>query len=383
MSVGRSETIVVGAGIVGCACAMEVARRGRSVTVLEAVDIASDASCRAMGHVGVYDDNAAQIALTRYARELWEEIAPELPPEVDFVRRGALWVAPTEEGMAEVEAKESVYRGAGVEARVVRGDTLREMEPNLNPDLPGALFVPGDIVVDAHESTRFLARRARALGAEIRTGTRVRAVRPDAVVLADGSEMRSDSIVVAAGWQVARILPQVPVRPRKGHIVLFAPAPGFIRHQLSEVGYVRGADAANPEVITFSLQPRTSGRHLLGATRQYVGDSAEVEPRIVEGLLARSRRFLPDLDRLTIERTWTGFRPAGPDAVPLIGPLPDQPRVLLAAAHEGIGITTALATGHLIGDLLEGRSPAIPIEPYLPDRLGRGSAGASWPGRTG
>jgi glycine/D-amino acid oxidase-like deaminating enzyme len=365
----RRDVIVVGAGIVGCACAAEIARSGRSVILAEAVDVASDTSCRAMGHVGVYDDNSAQIVLTRYARRLWEEIAPELPPEVEFVRRGALWVAPTEEEMAEVEAKERVYRDARVEARVVDTRTLHEMEPNLNPDLPGALFVPGDIVVDATESTRFLARRAQSFGAEIRVGTRVRTVAPDGVVLEDGSEWRAETVVVAAGWQVAKLLPQVPVRPRKGHIALTEPRPGFVRHQVSEVGYVRGADAANPEVITFSFQPRTSGRYLIGATRQYVGESAEVEPRIIEALLTRARRFLPDVDRLKIERTWTGFRPAGPDAVPLIGPLPGQPGTILAAAHEGIGITTALATGHLVADLVAGSPTEIPVEPYLPSRL--------------
>jgi glycine/D-amino acid oxidase-like deaminating enzyme len=126
-------------------------------------------------------------------------------------------------------------------------------------------------------------------------------------------------------------------------------------------------------VITFSFQPRSSGKYLLGATRQYVGEAAEVEPRILEALLVRARRFLPDVDRLKIERTWTGFRPAGPDAVPLIGPAPGLPRTIVAAAHEGIGITTALATGHLVADLIVGDVPAIPIQPFLPDRLRPGA----------
>ena len=352
---------------------MELAQRGRSVTVLEAVDVASDSSCRAMGHVGVYDDNPAQISLTRYARELWERISPELPPEVEFVRRGALWVAASDEEMAEVEAKERVYRSAGVEAHSVDRRTLHEMEPHLSPDLPGALFVPGDIVLDATEATRFLARRAVSAGATLRIGSRVRSIESDGVVLTDGTRWTAETVVVAAGWQVAKILPGIPVRPRKGHIALTEPRPGYVRHQVSEIGYVRGADAANPEVITFSFQPRSSGKYLLGATRQYVGEAAEVEPRILEALLVRARRFLPDVDRLKIERTWTGFRPAGPDAVPLIGPAPGLPRTIVAAAHEGIGITTALATGHLVADLIVGDVPAIPIQPFLPDRLRPGA----------
>jgi D-hydroxyproline dehydrogenase subunit beta len=370
----RYDVAVVGAGIIGSACARELARRGRSVVILEAVDVACDASCRAMGHVGVYDDNPAQLTLTRFARGLWDEIAPELPLEVEFVRRGALWVASTDDEMTEVERKQRVYANAGVESGVVDSPTLAAMEPNLRRGLPGALFVPGDIVVDATEATRFLARSARTLGADLRIRSPVRAIEDRAVRLHDGSTVRAETVVVAAGWQVSKLLPAVPVRPRKGHIALTGPRPGYVRHQVSEVGYVRGAEARNAESITFSCQPRTSGRFLIGATRQYVGEATEVEPRIIDRLLARAREFLPDIDRVPIERTWTGFRPAGPDAVPIIGPLPGQPGVLLAAAHEGIGITTSLATGRLIAEMIEGATPSIPLEPFRPDRFTANSA---------
>ncbi len=370
MTASSVDVAVVGAGIIGCACAMELARGGSSVVLLEAVDVASDTSCRAMGHVGVYDDSEAQLTLTRFARGLWEEIAPELPPEVDYVRRGALWLARTEEDMAEVEQKTATFSRARVEARVVDSRTLAEMEPNLRNDLPGALFVPGDIVLDAAEATRFVGRRAQSLGAELRIRARVRAVDSDGVDLADGSRIRAERVVVATGWQAPDLLPSLPIRPRKGHIVLTVPRPGYVRHQLSEVGYVRGAEPQNAESITFSLQPRTSGRHLLGATRQYVGASTEVDPRVIERLLARAREFLPNFDEIPIERTWAGLRPAGPDAVPVIGPYPGRPNVLLAVAHEGIGITTALATGRLISELVEGRAPSIPLEPFRAERLG-------------
>lgn len=370
MTAVRPDVLVVGAGIIGSACALELVRRNHAVLVLEAVDVASDTSCKAMGHLGVYDDSETQLALTKFARGLWEEIAPELSPGVEYVRRGALWVAATEEEMAEVEQKATTYARAGVEARVVDAATLHEMEPNLRRGLPGALHVPGDIVVDAAEATRFLARRAQELGAEIRTRTPVRTVFPDGVALKDGTKITAPRVVVATGWQVPNLIPSVPVRPRKGHIALTAPRPGFVRHQVSEVGYVRGAQPENDEVITFSFQPRTSGRYLIGATRQYVGSSTEVEPRVIDRLLARAREFLPEIDGIGIERTWAGLRPAGPDAVPVIGPVPGQPSVLLAAAHEGIGITTCLATGRLIGELIDGRPPSIPLEPYRPERFG-------------
>jgi D-hydroxyproline dehydrogenase subunit beta len=370
MSDHRFDVVIVGAGIIGGACAMELARGGKSVLILEAVDVASDTSCRAMGHVGVYDDSPAQLELTRFACQLWAELAPDLPPEVEYVRRGALWVALTEEDMEEVEDKRDTYAQAHVEVRAVDSRTLSEMEPNLKVGLPGALWVPGDAVLDAAEATRFLVRRAQSLGAELRIGARVRAINDDGVALADGSLIPSERVVLATGWQAPHLLPSLPVRPRKGHIALTEPRPGFVHHQVSEIGYVRGAQPENTDSVTFSFQPRTSGRYLIGATRQYVGDSTAVDPRVIERLLARAKEFLPDVDRLGIERTWAGLRPAGPDAVPIIGPMPRDPHLLLAVAHEGIGITTSIATGRLVAEMVEGRPPSIPLGPYLPSRLG-------------
>jgi D-hydroxyproline dehydrogenase subunit beta len=365
----RPDVVVVGAGIIGAACAMELANAGRSVALVEAVGVASDTSCRAMGHIGVYDDTDDQLVLTRYALERWAEIAPELPAEVEYVRRGALWVAATEEDMREVERKSGVYERAGVAAKVVDSEGLAGMEPNLRSGLPGALHVPGDVVLDAAEATKFLARRAVELGAELRIGHRVRALLDHGVALEGGGEIPADHTVLATGWRAPELLPSLPIRPRKGHIALTAPAPGYVRHQISEVGYVRGTDPEVQEAITFSFQPRTSGRYLIGATRQYVGASTAVDPSVMRRLMDRAREFLPRVEELPLERTWAGLRPAGPDAVPLIGPLPGRPRLLLAVAHEGIGITTCLATGRMITDLITGAPSELPLARFLPSRL--------------
>ncbi|MGA9839520.1 MAG: FAD-dependent oxidoreductase [Thermoplasmata archaeon] len=370
MAAERYDVAVVGAGIVGAACAMELARVGRSVVILEAVDVASDTSCRAMGHVGAYDDSPAQLEFTRFACQLWADLSAELPAEVEYVRRGALWVAETEEEMAEVERKHGVYTAAHVPTRVVDARTLSDLEPNLREGLPGALLVPGDAVVDAAEATRYLVRRAQSFGAELRVGAAVRGLPTDGPQLKDGTIVRANRTVLATGWQAPRLVPSLPIRPRKGHIALTLPRPGFVRHQVSEVGYVRGAQPENEESITFSFQPRTSGKYLIGATRQYVGDSTEVDPRIIERLLARARAFLPAVDQLGIERTWAGLRPAGPGAVPIIGPMPGLPHLVLALAHEGIGITTSIATGRMVTETIEGRPTSLPIEPYLPARAG-------------
>jgi glycine/D-amino acid oxidase-like deaminating enzyme len=107
---------------------------------------------------------------------------------------------------------------------------------------------------------------------------------------------------------------------------------------------------------------------LIGSSRQYGAEGSNIDAPILSRMLERAREYMPALAGLISIRTWTGFRAATPDKLPLIGPCSSDPRLFLATGHEGLGITTSLATGKLIADQLLGRRSAIPVEPYLPGR---------------
>jgi len=85
-------------------------------------------------------------------------------------------------------------------------------------------------------------------------------------------------------------------------------------------------------------------------------------------MLQRAFEYMPGLRKLSAIRSWTGFRAATPDNLPLIGPSPDGEDVYLATGHEGLGITTSLGTAKLLGDMILGRESAIERDPYLPSR---------------
>ncbi len=372
MARAEFDTIVVGAGIIGCATARELARTGRRVGVVEAGgSVAADTSCRAMGHLGIYDESEAQLALSVLARTCWDEMAERLPPSVEYVRRGSLWVASTVEEYEEADRRLERLRRHGIEAELLDRSALYRVEPHVAPGLAGGLRVPGDAVIDTTGATEFLAEEARRAGAEIRTGAPVSRLEPEAVVLADGSVVRASRIVVAAGWQSPRLIPELPVRPRKGHIARTVPRPGWIRHNLSEIGYMAETRPTAGDSISMVVQPRANGQYLLGATRQYAGSSLDVDPAVIENLLRVIHRFVPGFSDLAIEKTWTGLRPAGPDSVPILGPWPACPSWIIATGHEGIGITTSLATARLVREMLDGSPPSIPLEPYSPRRLPR------------
>jgi glycine/D-amino acid oxidase-like deaminating enzyme len=108
---------------------------------------------------------------------------------------------------------------------------------------------------------------------------------------------------------------------------------------------------------------------LLGSSRQYGTLSPAVETHLVERMVRRALDFVPGLQHLDALRLWTGFRAATPDHLPILGPVPGHPRLLLATGHEGLGITTSLGSARLIANQLLGRRSEIDPAPFRADRL--------------
>ena len=138
------DVVVAGAGIVGAACALELARGGAKVAVYDIGIVSGGASAAGMGHVCVMDDSEAQFQLTRYSLELWEQLSPSLPASAEHVYCGTIWVATDDEEMAEARRKAEFYQPRGVPAEVLDPLQLAEAEPNLRPGLAGGLLLPAD-----------------------------------------------------------------------------------------------------------------------------------------------------------------------------------------------------------------------------------------------
>ena len=149
-------------------------------------------------------------------------------------------------------------------------------------------------------------------------------------------------------WIDAGIL----MRKRKGHLIITDRYPGFLRHQVVELGYLKSAHSVTADSVAFNLQPRATGQILIGSSRQYEDEDPAVDDGIVRRMMERACEYMPGVARLSALRVWTGFRAATPDKLPLIGPSPANPKLLLATGHEGLGITTSMATGRLITDMI-------------------------------
>jgi D-hydroxyproline dehydrogenase subunit beta len=369
------DIVIVGAGIIGAACAAECARGGLRVLVVDQGDIAGGSTSAGMGHIVVMDDGEAQFALTAYSRRLWQDLADELPADVEYDRCGTLWVAADEEEMAAVGRKERYYRDRGIHVEVLDAVSLDEAEPNLRRGLLGGLLVADDVVIYPPCAARFLLDQARNLRAEVRLGMKVRSLLPDGSVLfVDGTRISATRCVNAAGCWSPQLTEGLPVRKRKGHLAITDRYPGFARHQLIELGYLKSAHAAANDSVAFNIQPRKTGQMLVGSSRQFGAVQDAVEPKLLGQMLRRASHYMPQLGKLSVIRTWTGYRAATPDKLPLIGPSLHSDRIWLATGHEGLGITTSLATGRLLTDLILGRASEIPVAPYLPARLAQGDS---------
>jgi glycine/D-amino acid oxidase-like deaminating enzyme len=363
-----AEVVIVGAGIVGAACASELAAEGLRVLVIDEGFPSSGSTGAAMGHIVVMDDSEAQFAITRYSQILWDDMRDQLPCAVEFDPCGTLWVATDENEMAEVRRKFDYYRERGVNVEILDSQQVREAEPHLRAPLAGGLRVPGDSVIYPPCATGFLLQRARHLGARVIHGQPVAAIGKGVARLADGTIFAAGFIINAAGQSAPKLSAGINVKPRKGHLVITDRYPNFLHHQVVELGYLKSAHSLTADSVAFNVQPRKTGQILIGSSRQYGADNSVVDDSILVRMLQRAFEYMPDLNLLSAIRVWTGFRPATPDKLPLIGPSPEDPSVLVAAGHEGLGITTSLATAKLICSQILGQRPAIPIQPYLPSR---------------
>ncbi len=363
------DVLIIGAGIVGTACAAECARAGLRVAIVEANLVGGGATAAGMGHLVVLDDSEAQFALTRFSLRLWQALAPQLPPEIEYEACGTLWVAAEEEEMAEARRKHAYHAARGVRTELLDAHALREAEPNLRPGLAGGLLVPEDAVIYPPCAARWLLEQAQARGAQLYQGHAVAEILPSGVRLAEGSFVPAARVVNAAGTWSPGLTRGISVRKRKGHLLITDRYPAFVHHQVVELGYLKSAHSVSADSVAFNVQPRKTGQLLIGSSRQYGAEDPRVESAMLARMLDRACAYMPGLAQLSAIRSWTGFRAATPDKLPLIGPSADAPNLFLATGHEGLGITTSLGTARLLVDQLLERPSAIPPEPYLPARL--------------
>lgn len=378
------RVVVVGAGIVGTACALDLARAGCEVVVIERAAVGAGTTSRGEGNILVSDKGpGAELDLALASRALWCELADELGADtLELEPKGGLVVAATPDALAALQRFADSQRRAGVEAAAV-ADPLT-LEPRLAPGLAGAVHYPQDMQCQPVLASAAMLTAARDHGATLVTGEVVGALTGPSgqltgVRLASGETIGADAVVNAAGtWGATlgeRLGAPVPVLPRRGFVLVTEPVGPLVRHKVYSADYVANVAASGSGLETSCVVESTrGGTVLIGASRERVGFDTTLDVDVVRRLAAQAVALVPALRSIQLLRVYRGFRPYCPDHLPVIGPDPRLPGLLHACGHEGAGVALAPGTARLIRDYVMDSAAAGALERYaslLPDRFAR------------
>jgi D-hydroxyproline dehydrogenase subunit beta len=375
-----SDVIVIGAGVVGAACAYYAARAGLDVTVVDRGPVAGGTTGAGEGNILVSDkEPGPELDLALLSNRLWRELADH--GGFEYEAKGGLVVAETAGVLRQLT---DLAAAQGVEHTAVPGEALPGYEPELAPGLAGGVHYPQDAQVQPMlAAARLLEHGARAHGRgtlRLRTGVTVtgflRAGERVTGVRTGAGDILGGAVVNAAGtWggDLARLAGvHLPVLPRRGFILVTEPLPKpLIRHKVYTAAYAEGVASDSASLATSAVVEGTpAGTVLIGASRERVGFDRTTSLPVLSRLAAQAVELFPALAGVRAIRSYCGFRPYCPDHLPVIGPDPRVPGLYHACGHEGAGIGLAPATGYLLAQRLAGERPEMDLRPFRPDRFG-------------
>lgn len=373
------DAVILGAGIVGAACALQLTELGLKVLVIDRGAIASGTTGSGEGNILVSDKGpGAELTLALRSRNAWFELSENIGGGFELEAKGGVVVARWSEGIKELTALAAKQKIAGVEVEEVKSDRLRELEPYLAKEIPFGVLYPGDAQCQPMLATARMLQVAKERGGQVLPETNVTgiSVTHGAVTGVETSQGKfSCAVVINAGgtWagEIAALAGSfLPIAPRKGFILVSAPTPHLIRHKVYDADYVANVASDDAGIQSSAVVEGTkSGTILIGASRQRVGFDSNFDLSVIKLLATQAIALFPVLKKVQLMRAYYGFRPFAPDHLPVIGQDPIIKGLWHAAGHEGAGIGLAPATAELIGAQIMGSHTFMDADPFSPSRF--------------
>ncbi len=365
-----SQVVVVGAGIVGCAIAYEIARRGVHVRVIDRREVGQGATQASAGVLAPYieaHDRRPLLDLTTRSLDLYDEFVAGIVEDsgvaVQYVRTGTLEIAAGQGDMRRLEGIRAACVERGIGAELLDANAVRQVEPHLAATVQGGLVVESHGFIGASELTAALRRAAAAHGVSFQTSaaaTRIEGNGARIRIETAGDAFACESVVMAAGsWaghvEIAGAAP-VPIRPVRGQLLhLGWPAPSLRRVVWAPDCY---------------LVPWSDGSVLAGATCEEVGFDERATVAGVRELMDAARRVAPEVGNASFKEARVGLRPATPDELPVIGPSVAVPGLVYACGHFRNGILLAPLTATVVADLVIDQRVDAALDITSPSRFG-------------
>ena len=305
----------------------------------------------------------ALAAILARAEEGFRPLARRAGIEALLGPAGALYVYESEESWRRDRGNRERRRAHGVATRELDPSEVYALEPALAHVVHRGIYMEDVFYFrNPHAVVDGLARAfvqwgGRLLHAEVKSiGNGLPGLLE---VVCSGERIAADRVVVASGaWSkrlLGRLAEHIPLDTERGYHIMFPEAASLLSRPVAPI---EGG---------FFMTPMEGGLRAAG-TVEFAGLDAPPRPARVEALTAAARRLLPDLGEPA--ESWLGFRPTLPDALPAIGPLPSDPRILCAFGHQHLGMTLGGITGKLVAELVDGREPpSVDLAPFRPDRF--------------
>ncbi|GAB2634872.1 NAD(P)/FAD-dependent oxidoreductase [Kribbella swartbergensis] len=374
-----ADVVVVGAGIVGAACAEALTAAGVKVVVVDRGVAASGTTASGEGNVLVSDkEPGPELELAIASRAEWSAVLARLPErvaDVEWEDKGGVVVATTDPG--PLKAFAAKQQAAGVDARVITPAEVFELEPLLTRNVTIGVHYPDDAQLQPVLAATALLTAVRDRGGSVRSGVDAVAVRTAAGrvvgVETSAGEIACGAVLNACGpWAGAfGAVAGAPIQvlPRRGMILVTAPLPECVRHKVYDADYVGAVGSGDADLQTSTVVESTrAGTVLIGSSRERIGFDDSVRVKVLQELARKAVGLFPFLADVSVMRTYGGFRPYAPDHLPVIGPDPRVGGLWHATGHEGAGIGLAASTGRLVTELFLGLEPHVSPDPFRVDR---------------
>lgn len=384
-----SEVIIIGGGIIGAAIAYYTSKLGIEVAILEKGELVSGTSSRCDGNILAIDkDPGFDSQMSLASQKLVAQLSKELDEPFEYRAPGSILVCETEEEMIACEKWVKQQVEAGLPFRMLDKMDIKEESPYFADDLLGGLECATDSTVNPYMFAFALFSGAKKNGAKIFVHTEVQHIEKkgtDFLIETTNGTFQCKKLVNAAGiWapKIGEMLGiNIPIYPRKGHIIVAARQKPVGMRKVMEFGYLiskfggkRSVDEETEKYgVALVFEPTTNQNFLIGSSRQFVGFHLKVDTNVIRTIARRAIRFYPKMADMIVIRTYAGLRPFTEDHLPIISEVEQLPNFYIAAGHEGDGISLAAITGKLIEEMIsEEKMTTVPLEPLQLSRFKKG-----------
>jgi sarcosine oxidase subunit beta len=387
----ETEIAVFGAGIMGAACAETLAKGGHRVVLIDSALPNAGSSGACDGYVSVSTKTPGpSLAMAAASQSLYPALAERLgASRIDYKRCGGLMLIEAADEIDKMAAHCALLKQAGIAARCVDRAAMLAIEPNLSPELHGALDVPDEAQVTPYLVVLALVAAARESGAQTLWHTTVREfdlagdrISRASLARVDGEriDLAAEQFVFCAGIWSRELGALAGLElPRRGELLVTARATPLATRFLVSARYLTAkldpeaaktsSDPLQRMGYGFTLETTPHGQHIVGNTRVFAGFDRRVSGDGYRTILAEGAKRVPALAKATILRAFAGLRPFVPDKRPLLGRSILRRNAIVAAGHEGDGITLAPLTAQIVAALVEGRPSPFPLAGMEPDRF--------------